>query len=182
MRAPRTDAPAVYLAEGTSDVVAEREQLLRSLKQLGFPVYPQHPLGTLGPDLRRQTGEALAAARLSVHLIGANYGAVPENETESAAEIQAMLATARGEADPTFRRLIWLRPGSEVKDARQAALVARLRDIPAGQRGVEILSGSLEALQAQIETTPAAAGAGQGGFSGGGGRRRPRKASCATST
>lgn len=144
-------APSLYLAECTSDLAAEREQLLRAMKQLGFRVLPEHPLPSLGSELRRQADEALAAARLSVHLIGANYGAVPETETESIAEIQSALATRRGEADPSFSRLVWLRPGAEIRDPRQQALVARLRDVPAGQRGVEILAGSLEALQGQIE-------------------------------
>lgn len=143
--------PALYLAECTSDLAAERDQLQRAMKQLGFRVLPEHALPSLGGELRRQAAAALAEARLSVHLIGANYGVVPEAETESIAEIQSALATARGEADPSFGRLVWLRPGAEIRDKRQEALVARLRDVPAGQRGVEILAGSLEALQAQVE-------------------------------
>jgi hypothetical protein len=143
--------PALYLAECTSDLAAERDQLQRAMKQLGFRVLPEHPLPSLGSELRRQAAEALAGARLSVHLIGANYGVVPEAETESIAEIQSALATTRGEADPSFSRLVWLRPGADIRDPRQQALVARLRDVPAGQRGVEILAGSLEALQVQIE-------------------------------
>jgi hypothetical protein len=144
-------APTVlFLAETTSDLTADREQLERMLRQAGYVVLPDRDLPIArGPALRESVRESLGRAALSIHLIGANYGTVPESETESVTAIQNELAAERA-ADPSFCRLIWIPADVQPADQRQRQFLERLRTDPEAQRGAEILHAGLTDLEREI--------------------------------
>src|SRR6476620_10126860 len=106
--APRSSSQkaTVYLAETTSDVREQRESLRRDLQQQGYRVVPERPIPHEDVDALAVIRDALAQARLSVHLFGRNYGLVPEGATHSITEAQYELATARAD-EGRFSRLLW---------------------------------------------------------------------------
>lgn len=143
--------PALFLAETTSDLTPDREQLARMLRQAHCTVLPDRDLPIArGPALRDAVRGYLGRAALSVHLIGAHYGAVPENETESVTAIQNDLAAERA-VDPSFCRLIWIPAGVRPADERQREFLGRLRSDPGAQRGAELLHGGLAELDTEIQ-------------------------------
>ena len=125
--------------------------MLRTLRQRGCVVLPDQPLPlNSGPRVRELIRNLLQRSQLSVHLVGARYGAIPEDETESIVAIQNKLAAERC-ADPSFCRLIWMATGLETADDRQRAFLDRLRNDSDAQRGAEILPTTLEDLETVID-------------------------------
>ena len=145
-------APVLYLAETTSDLAADRDQIVRMLRQTSYCVLPDQELPLAhGAELREYVRGCLQRARLSIHLIGANYGAIPEGETESVAVLQNELAAERS-GDRSFCRLIWMPADLRTPDERQRLFVERLRNDSEAQRGAEILQGSLAELGTVIQS------------------------------
>ena len=66
--------------------------------------------------------QQLAHCRASIHLIGKNYGAVPEGCAESLPEIQNRLAAERA-VKGDFSRLVWIPRGLQVEDERQREFI-----------------------------------------------------------
>src|SRR5262245_27421439 len=100
---------AVYLAETTSDLHEQREEIKSELEQHDYEVLPDKVLPLLSPDYERAVEDCLKRATLSVHLLGARYAAVPEGAGGNISQLQIKLAIQRRD-DPTFARLIWMPP------------------------------------------------------------------------
>ncbi|HKG12346.1 MAG TPA: TIR domain-containing protein [Pyrinomonadaceae bacterium] len=141
-------AKTVYLSETTSDLSAGRDLIKRELQMQGHVVLPDRELPLTGPALRDALGEYMSRSSLSIHLLGGNYGIVPEEETRSLVEIQSEVAESRGEE---LRRIVWMPSGLEPRDERQRRLVNHFRLGLNGQRNIEVLQTSLEELKKQIE-------------------------------
>jgi hypothetical protein len=141
----------VYLAETTSDLSSERDQILSELKTRGHTVLPDRTLPLTGPELESVVKENLGRCTLSVHLIGKNYGIVPESIYYSVVEIQNSLAAEYSKQTPDFSRLIWLPPGLEPRDVRQETFVRALQNDPALQPGDDLLQIDLEELKTVIQ-------------------------------
>ncbi len=147
----------VYLAETTSDLSDEREQVRDELRQRGYGVLPEKQ-----QKLPLESCEALAAAVradlerccLSVHFVGAKYGLTTEDDERSVVRVQEELAAERRAAAHDFQRLLWtprempsefLTPEGELKDARQRAY---LKELPGRiGEGSELLRTSVEDLK-----------------------------------
>lgn len=120
-------SPAVYLAPTTSDLSEvydeiRRELLVRNCRVLPTGDLPLH--NTVA--LKNRVLADLGRCNLSVHLIGAKYGFVPEDETHSLVEIQHELASEFSRNDG-LSRLIWLPPGLQTLDERQQKFIHALR-------------------------------------------------------
>lgn len=115
----------VYVAEASSDVADEVERLRSELSQYGHVVVPQRSL-PLGPQFAELAAKELARADLSIHCVGAAYGAVPERELRSIAEIQYDLAAAEAHRRPSFAQMVWSPPHSVPDDERQRQFLGRL--------------------------------------------------------
>ena len=87
-------APTIYLAETTYDLSIHRDKIKRQLQQRGYVIIPERPLPLNANDLQKRIRADLERASLSIHLIGENYGIVPEGEMRSIAEIQHDLAVS----------------------------------------------------------------------------------------
>src|SRR5262249_59720965 len=81
-RAPSSGI-TVYLAETTSDLSAERDQIRRDLQARGHAVLPDQHLPLTGPELEEEVRAMLQRCRLSIHLIGERHARVPEAATKS---------------------------------------------------------------------------------------------------
>jgi hypothetical protein len=149
---PADSAAAIYLAETTYDLSEQRDKIKRELQQRGHLVLPDKELPLRAPALQEVVREYLKRSRLSVHLVGENYGIIPEMESErSVVRLQQELAVERGD-DADFSRLIWMPPGLQPKDERQQRFVADLQNSFTSHNGSELLQIKLEDLKTIIQT------------------------------
>lgn len=136
----------VFLAETSSDLREQRDSIKRDLQQLGCTVLPSNPLPSVISELKARISEDLARSRMSIHLVGKNYGMVPEDAYTSLVEIQYDLASARAEQG-SYCRLVWIPPGLQVENEKQKIVLDYLRmDSPAWS-GSDVLETSLEDLK-----------------------------------
>lgn len=143
----------VYLAETTSDVETQRDNLRRHLLQLGYDVQPKTELRLLpAREIRQFVTETIRKCRLAVHPVGAYYGYVPEGaEGKSIVQLQLELAQADAH-NGDLARIIWVPEGlnvMEVEDA-QKRFLERVRTEFAG-RGFEFLERPFRALASRVE-------------------------------
>jgi hypothetical protein len=142
----------IYLAETSSDLSEERDKVKRELQQYGHVVLPDKALPLEAPPLQAAVRDYLKRSRLSVHLIGENYGLIPEMETDrSIVRLQEELAVERGD-DAQFSRLIWMPPGLAPKDERQQRFVVDLQNSFTSHNGSELLQVKLEDLKTIIQS------------------------------
>lgn len=151
-KAPSTkpSLPAIYLAETTSDLKTEREKLARDFEHQGYTILPDKPLPLEGEAFKAAVREYLSQSKLSVHLIGANYGVIPEGEMFSVVHLQNELA-AEHSASASFARLIWLPPNLESNDIRQGEFINLLNNAQEAQAGADVLQVSLEELKTVMQ-------------------------------
>lgn len=134
--------PTLYLAETTYDLTGPRDTIKRQLQQRGCVILPDRPLPLNADELQKQIRANLERCALSIHLIGENYGVVPEGETRALAEIQHQLAISRGR-EGAFSRLIWMPPELQAKDERQQRFIESLKKDAAALAGADILQTPL---------------------------------------
>jgi hypothetical protein len=149
--APEPAAMTVYVAETTSDLDNEAAEIRRDLKERGFRVLPAGDLMRRAGPFRDEVSAGLAQSVLSVHLIGQDYGFVPEGETQkSNVWLQHELAMERGRADSNFARVIWIQ-GDAPSDARQRNFVDYLDQDAGSQEGAELLRNcGLEEVKTEL--------------------------------
>jgi hypothetical protein len=144
-----TKREAVFLAETTADLRAQREAIRRDLQQHGFIVLPARGLPLIASEMKTSLEEDLAQCRMSIHLVGKNYGLIPEGSNASLLEIQNELAIERGKRG-SFERLLWIPAGLVTEDERQAKVIHQLRMDPRMQVGADLLETLFEDLRTVI--------------------------------
>lgn len=142
---------AVFLAETTSDLTAERDVVRRELQQHGYVVLPTRALPLAVQDAAAATREALARCRLSIHMFGRIYSMVPEGGTSSLLEMQNDLAIERARQGG-FARLAWIPPEQDVEDERQQRVLDRLRMDQRSQQDADLLETALEDFQTVVRS------------------------------
>lgn len=139
----------VYLAQTTSDLRDQADQLRRDLLQHGYTVVPTTPLPQVADEAEAAIRDHLANCRLSVHLIGRNYSLVPEGGLHSLIEMQHDLAAERSR-DPQFHRLAWVPDGQQVSDDRQRQVIERIALDPRGDSRADFLETMFEDLRTAV--------------------------------
>ena len=146
------DTPAergtVFLAETSRDLREEHQAIRRDLQQHGYTVLPSQSLPMVASEVQESVRDDLAQCRMSIHLLGMQYGVVPEGGEESIVAIQNEMAIERG-AHGQFTRLVWIPPGLKVDDARQARLIERVRMDPRIKQG-DLLETYFEDLRTAV--------------------------------
>ena len=95
----------------------------------------------------------LARCTLSIHLVGANYGIVPDGPTsKSVVMLQNELAVARCR-NAKLERLIWLPKGTRSDQPEQQAFIDALHRDAQVQFGADLLMGDVEEFKAAIHAT-----------------------------
>lgn len=143
--APAADAPLgmVYLAETSSDLKERRDSIKRELQAHGYTVLPEQSLPLVAAEAAAAVREQLARCRLSIHIVGGNYGIVPEGATASMVALQHELAIERA-ATGDFCRLIWMPPGLTSQDERQQQFIDEMQTDPRNDAGADLLKTSVE--------------------------------------
>jgi hypothetical protein len=141
---------AIFLAETTSDLRAERDVVRRGLLQQGYTVLPSRALPLSAADAAAAIAEDLERCRMSVHMFGAKYGIVPEGGSVSILELQNDLALERARSGD-FARLVWIPRDQTVAEERQVKVIQHLRMDQRAEQNADLLETSLEELQTQID-------------------------------
>lgn len=139
----------VFLAETTFELREEREAIKRDLIRNGYAVLPDRPLPLVSDELDAAINEHLSHSKLAIHLVGRNYGVIPEGTMQSLAERQQALASARGAA-AGFPSIIWIAPGMDVEDERQRKFIEHLQTDPAVHQHAELLEIPIEDVKTII--------------------------------
>jgi hypothetical protein len=139
----------VFLAETSYDLREPREEIKRDLIRNGYEVLPDRALPLVAPELDAVVREELLRSKVSIHLIGRNYGIVPEGATQSVVARQQALA-AEVAATGALSSVIWLPQGLEIDDERQRSFVQHLQTSPAVHAAAELLQVPVEDLKSII--------------------------------
>ena len=140
---------SVYLAETTYDLREKRDAVRRELQTLGLNVLPDQPLPLVRDECEQAIRDGLERSVLSIHLVGRNYGLVPEGATQSTVVMQNELAIERAAAGD-FGRLIWIPEKIECDDERQLKFIEHLQTDTRIQQGADILQTTFEEFKAAM--------------------------------
>lgn len=143
----------LFLAETIGALRDRRAEVRSELQQLGYVVLPEGDLPVMDSGrLVEAVNRGLEAADLSVHLIGHDYGLVPEGESRSVVELQLDAA-----GDRIASRLLWIAAGDPA-DERQSVFLDGVRNDAVGLMGTELYSGSFEEFKNGIRELAERAG------------------------
>lgn len=152
----------VYLASTGVDMVIQRDIIKRELIRHGYKVLPDHSLPKEAKALDRMVRDDLDRCRLSIHLVGEDYGYKPRGSELSVVDMQNRIASdhtyqmveknkkaKEGEKNP-FSRLIWVSPDLKNVTERQKIFIEDLKSDAAALEEAEVLQISLQELKTII--------------------------------
>ena len=150
----------VYLASTGVDMVIQRDVIRRELIRHGYRVLPNHTLPKEAKVLEHRVKEDLAKCRLSIHLVGEDYGYRPRGSDLSVVDIQNRVASKHTyemvewnerqiEKEP-FSRLIWVSPDLNNVSERQKIFIEDLKSDAAALEEAEVLQITLQELKSII--------------------------------
>ncbi len=137
------NAGKVFLAESTYDTQTFRDSLKRELQGHGYYILPDRQLPLVANALNDDLKLNLDEVDMSIHLLGENYGIIPEGAQKSIVEIQNDFAASYSAAN-AVPRFIWIPEGCEPADERQVNFIDRLNSGKDGIAGADLVQGSLE--------------------------------------
>src|SRR5690606_2483894 len=136
----------IYLAETGHDLSVQRNIIKRELQRHGYIVTPNQTLPGNIHDLEKIVKRDLEDASLSIHLIGAAYGEIPDGSDRSIVDLQNRYAAEKSQrvGKEHFTRLIWISPVLVNASDRQRAFIDSIKRDTEAQEGAEILQTPLE--------------------------------------
>ncbi len=140
----------IYLAETSSDIKENREAIKRHLSEKGYQVLPDKNLPLEAHEYETDVNNALRCCELSVHMIGSNFGLVPEGTNKSRIQLQNEIAAALS-SEKKMPRVIWMPAEIRAGDERQSAFLEELKRSDRLLSGADLLIGPLEDLKFAIE-------------------------------
>ena len=152
----------VYLASTGVDMVIQRDIIKRELIRHGYKVLPNHSLPKESKALERMVKEDLHRCRLSIHLVGEDYGYKPRGSELSVVDIQNRIASdhthemsdfnkkQKADDKKPFSRLIWVSPDLKNVTERQKIFIEDLKSDAATLEEAEVLQITLQELKTII--------------------------------
>ncbi|MFK7954116.1 MAG: DUF4062 domain-containing protein [Ekhidna sp.] len=149
----------VYLASTGVDMVIQRDIIKRELIRHGYKVLPDHSLPKESKALDRMVREDLDRCRLSIHLVGEDYGYKPRGSELSVVDIQNRVASdhtyqmvdknkdLKDQDKSLFSRLIWVSPDLKNVTERQKIFIEDLKSDAASLEEAEVLQITLQELK-----------------------------------
>jgi hypothetical protein len=149
---PAESKPVVYLAETSWDQRQAREALEADLRLHGYPVLPDRQLPRDEAGYMTDVAQLLEQSKLSIHLVGASYGAVPDGPTQkSVVVLQNELAVERSRHGG-LKRVIWLPDSVGPAHPEQQQFIDTLHRSAEAQFGADLITGDLETLKSGVHT------------------------------
>ena len=115
---PNKRENTVYLAEVGKDLIVQRDMMRRELRSHGFEVLPKNPITGDREEMEMAIKDNLSNSRLSLHLIGEDYGERIEGHDLSLIDLQNEIAheytgimvkeNVKNDEKKRFGRLIWI--------------------------------------------------------------------------
>jgi len=152
----------VYLASTGVDMVIQRDMIKRELIRHGYKVLPDHSLPKESKALDRMIRDDLDRCRLSIHMVGEDYGYKPKGSELSVVDIQNRVASNHtyqmvdknkdlkdAEKEP-FSRLIWVSPDLKNITERQKIFIEDLKSDAAALEEAEVLQIPMQELKSII--------------------------------
>jgi len=144
------EKPVVYLAESSFDLKSTRDALETQLNCLGYRVLPDRILPGDEEGYVREVADLIAQSEIAVHLVGEQYGAVPDGPNDdSKAIIQNRLAAAHSSTSD-MSRLIWIAPNVQTNNPKQESFISELQTDAQAQQGADLLIGDIEKLKTAL--------------------------------
>ncbi len=141
---------SIFLSESSFDTKDLRDSIKRELQDHGYNILPYGQLSLVAPVLKDNVNEYMKEAQLAIHLVGNNYGIVPEGAEKSIVEIQNEIGVTHSVAD-NLSRLIWIPEHMDPVDERQKVFLQKLttgnKDVIAG---ADVVKGSIEDFKSVI--------------------------------
>lgn len=147
----------VYLASTGVDIVIQRDIIKRELLRHGYRVLPEQTLPREAKALEAMVKSDLEKCRLSIHLIGEDYGYKPKGSEQSVVDIQNKIASdytlkviaynKKADEKILFSRLIWLSPDMVNVSERQKIFIEDLKSDAAAVEEAEVLQITLQELK-----------------------------------
>ncbi len=145
----------VYLATVGQDLISKRDTLKRELLRNGYKVLPEsnYPddLETCVKMIKRD----LAKCKMSVHLIGADYGKIKDSNVSSI-DLQNRMANEHfrdmdkmeRHESLNFGRIIWISSELSNISVKQRLFIENIRKDPESLRNTDLLETTIEELKA----------------------------------
>jgi hypothetical protein len=147
---PSSQKPAIYLAECSYDRREAREALEADLHLHGYRVLPARQLSREETPYVAEVKGLLEECKLSIHLVGSGYGAVPDGPSQkSGVVLQNELAIQRSK-HAGLKRLIWLPDGTKSQHSEQQRFIEALLQSGEVQFGADVIAGDLETLKGAV--------------------------------
>jgi len=141
---------SIFLSESSYDTKDLRDGLKRELQDHGYNILPYGQLSLVAPVLKENVAGLLNDSQLAIHLVGNNYGIVPEGTEKSIVEIQNEIGAAKSVSD-NLARLIWIPELIDPTDERQKKFLQKLMS---GNReamaGADLVKGSIEDFKSVV--------------------------------
>jgi len=142
--------PTLYLAECSWDQRQARENLEAELRTTGYPILPDRELPRDEAGYVAEVTKLLCQSALSIHLVGAAYGAVPDGPTQkSITVLQNELAVGQSRSKG-LKRVICIPDGIEAVQVEQQRFIETLHTSPEAQVGADLIVGDLEAFKSAV--------------------------------
>lgn len=140
----------IFLAETSIDGKEKRETISRLLSDKGFLILPNKNLSLEIDTYRLEVESLINECELSIHIMGSNFGLVPEGTTKSKIQLQNEIA-AKISSENKLQRLIWMPPEINIEDERQVNFIEELKRNENLLTGADFLIGPLEDLEFAID-------------------------------
>ncbi|MAZ42061.1 MAG: hypothetical protein CMB93_04690 [Flammeovirgaceae bacterium] len=159
-------ARTVYLAEVGKDLIIQRDMMRRELRSHGFEVLPKNAITGNREEMEMTIKNNLSNVRLSLHLIGEDYGDSIEGHELSLVDLQNEMANEysdnlikenlKNDKKKQFGRLIWISQSIKNITERQKIFIENIKTEAALYEETEVLEVDLEEMKSivieEIET------------------------------
>lgn len=137
----------IFIAETGIDLMMDRYNLMRDLRESGAEIYPRTPLSGDASKQEEEVKRILQEVDYSVHLFGSSF-----DEFESMKHcnlLASQIAIERSEGKNPLRRFVWLPLGLKLSEEKKLAYEQLKRDYDA-LHGAELIQAPLETLKTLI--------------------------------
>jgi hypothetical protein len=136
----------IFLAESSYETKEFRDNLKRELQNNSCQIFPNKQLPFVENEFVQDVSSLLNESELSIHLIGENYGLIPEGTQKSIVQLQNEVASSIS-SQKNLQRLIWMPEGLQPNDERQKQFIKELKEGVTGITGADLIISSLESFK-----------------------------------
>lgn len=144
------EKPAIFMADCGMDRREDREAVIADLRLHGYPTLADVQLPTEEASFIGELAAVLGRCKLSVHIIGSQYGVVPDGPSEKSVTVLENELAIEYCKIFGLKRIIWLPAGTKSSSPRQQEFIDTLLSDPRAQMGADLITGDREELKAAI--------------------------------